>query len=274
VLLSCPGLLLAQTASARPASAAIQRSGVVAVVDTASTPALASVDGRYQAWGVHPSRCRCPGSGCPVRPVSSPSGVRSPGVVLQGPAVCCPPVQRPAVCCPPLSVRTRPPRPTSGRGVGDQAHAAGNRHHRVGVDVPMGGRAVGWLGRRPSKPGGRRCRGRAVGQSGCRWPTRAGLGAGGRVPAERPGGPGRRAERRWLATRGHGNRLAVRGGRACRIAADQCWVGDHGAWSSWSLPLGRRGPERADGRADGDRCAAPARPRLAAAAPGSLPTAL
>jgi hypothetical protein len=163
VLLSCSGLLLAQTASARPASAAIQRSGVVAVVDTASTPALASVDGRYQAWGVHPSRCRCPGSGCPVRPVSSPSGVRSPGVVLQGPAVCCPPVQRPAVCCPPLSVRTRPPRPTSGRGVGDQAHAAGNRHHRVGVDVPMGGRAVGWLGRRPSKPGGRRCRGRALG---------------------------------------------------------------------------------------------------------------
>ena len=100
--------------------------------------------------------------GCPPIPMSL-SGVRSPGVVLQGPAVCCPPVQRPAVCCPPLSVRTRPPRPTSGRGVGDQAHAAGNRHHRVRVDVPMGGRAVGWLGRRPSKPGGRRCRGRALG---------------------------------------------------------------------------------------------------------------
>jgi hypothetical protein len=62
-----------------------------------------------------------------------------------------------------LVVRTRPPRLTSGRGVGDQAHAAGNRHHRVGVDVPIGGRAVGWLGRRPSKPGGRRCRGRALG---------------------------------------------------------------------------------------------------------------
>jgi hypothetical protein len=97
------------------------------------------------------------------------------------------------------------------------------------VEVPVGGRAVGRLGRRPSKPGGDAAEvvRWAVGMS-VADPGRVGCGRP-HVPAERPGGPGRRAERRWLA---------ARGGRACRIAADQCWVGDHGAWSSWSLPPG------------------------------------
>jgi hypothetical protein len=88
-----------------------------------------------------------------------------------GPAVWCPPVQRPPVrcppvrwsagCCPPPSVRTRPSRPTSGGGVGDQAGAAGNRHHRVGS------RSL-WAPRRRAarstaeQAWGRRCRGRAL----------------------------------------------------------------------------------------------------------------
>jgi hypothetical protein len=67
------------------------------------------------------------------RLVSSPSGVHPSGVqCVQCPAVWCPPVRRPAGCCPPPSVRTRPSRPTSGGGVGDQAGAVGNLHHRNG----------------------------------------------------------------------------------------------------------------------------------------------
>ena len=69
---------------------------------------------RCPAGGVHPS-------GLGVRdPAVQPSGVWSPGVVVQRvrrSAVCCPPVQRPAVCCPSRAVSSRlvsAPRP-SGR---------------------------------------------------------------------------------------------------------------------------------------------------------------
>jgi hypothetical protein len=80
----------------RPAG--IERSGVVAVIDTASSHATASVAAVQQAVSTHPA--------FGVRdPAVQPSGLRSPGVVVQRvqrSAVYCPPVQRPAVCCPPV----------------------------------------------------------------------------------------------------------------------------------------------------------------------------
>ena len=155
----------------RPAG--IQRSGVVAVVGKARTPAMASVAGRCPACGVHhpvpSSGVRRSSPPVSTRPVSSPSGC---------PAVRCPPVRWSAGGCPPPSVRTRPSHPTSGGGVVDQVGAAGNLHHRNGSS-PGGRHAVERLGQRPSRPGrGRGCRGRAL-VSGGRWRTRAGLGAGG-----------------------------------------------------------------------------------------------
>jgi hypothetical protein len=63
---------------------------------------------RCPAGGVHPS-------GLGVRdPAVQPSGVRSPGLVVQRvrrSAVCCPPVRCPPVCCLPPSVRMRPSPP-------------------------------------------------------------------------------------------------------------------------------------------------------------------
>jgi hypothetical protein len=244
-----------------------------------------------------PTRGRRPGSGSPARPVSSPSGVRSPGVVVRGPAVRtagvhpssvqlsgvhpsvstrrCPPVRCPPVGVQPVwcpaclvsapSVRTRPSPPTSGGGVGDQAGAAGHPSPQEPVEVLVGCRAVERLGRRPSRPGGgRRCRGRALvsGESLAAWP---GWVRRPRVPAARPGRPGRRAERRWLAAR-----VAAPAGWLPLLG----WVGDHAAWSSWSLPPGWTGPGRGRRGVPADRRAAPTRPRPAAGAPGSLPAAL
>jgi hypothetical protein len=68
-------LLLAQTASARSSLQPVERSGVGAVVDTASRQAPASVAAVQHAVSTHPV------SG--VRdPAVQPSGVRSPGVVV------------------------------------------------------------------------------------------------------------------------------------------------------------------------------------------------
>jgi hypothetical protein len=209
--------------------------------------------------GVQPVRC-------PARPVSSPSGVQPSGVQS---------VRRTAGYCPPRSVRTRPSRPTSAVALGDQVEAAGNLHHRNGS-------SPGGLPRRgAARSTAERARTRAT-LPGSRWSARVagdpdqGVGARRRrrLTAERPGRPGRRKERRrWWLRCGHGAGCSARWPqrpRGCRPGL----VGDHGGWWSWCLPPGVEEPGGASGRAGGDGRAAPARPRLAAGAPGSLPTAL
>jgi hypothetical protein len=187
----------------RPAG--IQRSGVVAVVGKARTPAMASVAGPRPACGLHPSG---PSSG--VQRVQ-PSSVRPSGVQrVQRPPVRCPAVWCPAVWCPPVwcppvrwSAGCCPPRP-SGR-----VRLIPPRRWRCGpgrcgwqpapqerVEVPVG--VTPWSGSVDGRagPDAARLPGSRVGQWG-RWRTRAGLGAGGgrASPAGGPGGAGRRAER-------------------------------------------------------------------------------
>ena len=91
---------------------------------------------RCPAGGVHPS-------GLGVRdPAVQPSGVRSPGVVVQRvrrsdgccpavrcPAVRCPAVRCPAVWCLPSSVRTRPSPPFQAVAVGTRSRWPGDHYH-------------------------------------------------------------------------------------------------------------------------------------------------
>jgi hypothetical protein len=222
------------------------------------------------------------------RPVSSQSGVRSPGVVvrvrrsgrllstrpaLRCSTVRCPTVRCSTVCCPPVGPDASGSSHLRWRW--DQV-GAGQPSPQERAEVPVGRRAAERLGRRPSRPERRRRRrGRAL-VSGGRWRDLGRVGGGRsrrRVPAERLGRPGRRAERRWLAAaRGTGAGCSARwphlprgcrpglGGRPrCVVAAE---------------PHDRvGGPGGASGRAGGSRRAAPPRPRLAASAPGSLPAA-
>ena len=179
--------------------AGIQRSGIVAVVDTARTPAMAAVAGRCPTCGVHPSGV------VRVRPSGvRPSGVRSPtkeklgfwtrrrafeqvrhGSNIQllsyslvesssgGPAVWCPPVQRPALWCPSRrSGRLVSTRPVSSRLV------SARRSGRVRL-VPPQAVALETRSRRPGdrdhRNGARSVGGRAVGRFG-RRPRRPGAG--------------------------------------------------------------------------------------------------
>jgi hypothetical protein len=97
VVLCAELLLLAQTVPTRAERpAGIQRSGVVAVIDTARTPAMASVAGRRPACGVHPSGV--------VRDPRRPCGVRPAGFIVRGSG-------GPAVCRPPSGVRPSAVRP-------------------------------------------------------------------------------------------------------------------------------------------------------------------
>jgi transposase len=157
--------LLAQTTSApaeRPA--ALERSGVVAVVDPASRQAT-GVSRRCPACGVHPSsfgvRIRLSG-----RPVSGHLGSPSrasggrPSAVhpssVQPSAVR--PVRCPAVWCLPPSIRTRPYPPTSGGGVGDPGRGGRDAGDAADVGLVSGrsvadpGRRVGWGPRRRACP--------------------------------------------------------------------------------------------------------------------------
>jgi hypothetical protein len=202
----------------RPAGT--QRSGVVA----GPRPGCPPIRFRRPGPAVQPSSVQPPGVQrvwCPARPVSSASGVQPVWCpAVRCPAGCCPAVRCPAGCCPPRSVRTRPSRPTPGGG-GDQVEAVGNRHHRNGsspAGLPRLG-AARWTAEQAGR--GRGCRGR-VGQ----WGSVAdpGRGVGGwrrrRLTAERPGRPGRRAERPWLAAGLWAReRAAARGGRTCCMAA-------------------------------------------------------
>jgi hypothetical protein len=139
---------------------------------------VASVAGPRPACGVHP-----PGSssGPAVQPSGVQFGVRSPGVVVQGPAVRTDGVHpsgvQPSGVHPVLPDASVPS--TSGGGGGDQAGAAGHPAPRARVQVPVGGRAVEQPGRRPREAWTRTTLPRPrVGQRGRRR-TRAGLGEGG-----------------------------------------------------------------------------------------------
>jgi hypothetical protein len=213
VLLSGPGLLLAQTASA-------QRSCSGPPAGHTSSP-WSTLPGRQprrrSPVGVQhrgsSSRVRRfsrvvssrpvsghlgSSSGCPAVRSSAvhPSGVRPSGV---HPSSVQPSAVRP---CGVQPAGVRPVGPDAsvsshtGRWRWAQVAAAGTRHHGTGR-VPVGCRAVERFGRRPSTPRRGRCCEVAL-VSGGWWRTRAGW-VRRRVPAERAGRPGRRAEHRWLA---------------------------------------------------------------------------
>jgi hypothetical protein len=273
-------LLLALTASARRIVQPISRSGVVAVVDTASRQATASVAGVQHAVSTHPVSA----SGIRVssRPVSGHLGSSSRG---SG--------GRPSAVHP--SSRLLSTRAVSSRLVSAPVHpdASVSSHLRRWRWEPgRGGRATVTTG-----TGGGPCGCRAVdGSSDARGGRDAGdaaevalvsgrsvadpgrrVGCGPRRPrltTERPGRPGRRAERPSRAALWAWVQAAARGGCTRRVAAVLGWVRDHGAWSSPSPNARVGGPGGATGRAGGDGRAAPARPKPAANAPGSLPAAL
>jgi hypothetical protein len=212
---------------------------------------MASVASRCPACGVHSSGVVVRGpavrpSG--VRPVRCPvTRVRRPG--SGGPTVCCPPVQRPASGVQPSGVQPAGVRPRPDASVSshtgqwrwDQAGAAGQPTPRERVEVPMGGRVVERLGRRPQQdrtratpPGSRMVGGLSVADPG-RVRAAAALDAG--LPGQAkpacgaPMASGGARAREQAAARG------------CAPAAALGWVRDHGAWLSWRLPPGWAGPE-------------------------------
>jgi hypothetical protein len=193
----------------------------------------------------------------PVRPssVQPPSGVqrvRCPARPVSGRPVSTRPVVSRLLSAP--SVRTRPSPPTYGGGVRDQVEAARRPSPQERVEVPVAAAPSGGSVDSPGGLGAGDAAEVAVVSRG-RWadPGRVGCGRRPRVTAERPGRPGRRAERPWLAAALWAREeAAARGGCTCRVAADPCWVGDHGAWWSWSLPPGWAGLEGPIGRVDGD----------------------
>jgi hypothetical protein len=216
-------------------------------------------------------RVRRPAVQCPARLVSSASSVHPSGVQC----VRCPPVRCPAGCCPPPSARTRPSRPPSGGGGGDQLEAAGNRHHKNGSSpggLPRLGAARCTAEQARTRATLPRSR---VGRGG-RWRTRARWAAGAAALDRLSNQAGQAGVRSAVA-----NGRAVGSGAGCSARWPQrpCGCRPRAGWRPrWVVvmaPAARvGGPGGAGGRAGGDGRAAPARPRLAAGAPGSLPTAL
>jgi hypothetical protein len=224
---------------------------------------MASVAGPRPPCGVHPSgfvvRSGCPAVWCAARlcaarPVCSPSGVRSPGVVVQGsggPDGRCPPVQRPAVWCPPRpSGRVRP---VHVRRWGP-GRCGGRPPPQARVEVPVGAAAPSsspGVGRR--RPGrGRGCRGRAS-VSGVSVADAGRVGEGGGacpLPCQ-AGQAGARSARGWRLREGQGSRRQREVAAAAAWLPSSGWVGDHGGWWSWRLPRGWMGPEGPMGLAAG-----------------------
>jgi hypothetical protein len=250
-------LLLAQTTSARRSVQPVsRRSGVVAVVDTASRHATASVAAVQRAVSTHPVSA----SGIRLfsRPVSGHLGSSSRGPplgrllstrpvssrLLSTRAVSSCLVSSRLVSAP--SVRTRPSPPMLRRWRwGLRSRRSGDRDHRNRwgpggcrvVDGSIDGREAGTR---------RRWRGR-----GGHWEVGAGpgrrVGCGPRrprLPTQRPGRPGRRAERpSRAAARWAREQAATRGGGIRRVAAVLGWVRDHAVWSLPSLTAGWAAPE-------------------------------
>jgi hypothetical protein len=221
--------------------------------------------------GCPPTRFRRPGPGCPARPVSSHTGSSS---AIRRPAVWCPPVQCPALWCPPRpSGRVRlSPLGGGGWGPGRCGAAPAPRQR---AQVPVGWR-VERLGsttepaRTPATPPRSPRVGRAV--DGGPGPGRVRATAG--LDAGLPHRPGRGAERPWpAAARGHGRRPPP-GCRTGRVAA-VLGLGARPRCVVVAEPDARAGgPGGATGHVGGGRRTAPARPKPAASAPGSVPAAL
>ena len=234
----------------RPAG--IERSGVVAVVDTASSHATASVAGVQPAVSTHPvSASGIRRSG---RPLSGHLGSSS----REGPALGRLLSIRPASSCL-VSTRAVSSRPLSSRPTGRvrllhaQAVASGTRSRRPAT-VTTGNRwGPRWLpGRRwfdrwsRGRDAGDAALGRVgQGRSGRARAAGSGAGRGGRACSlsDQPGQAGVRS-----ACRGR-----LRGGYECRRQREVAvpaawlpssgWVRDHGGWSSPSLTPGWAAPE-------------------------------
>ena len=223
-----------------------------------------------------PIRFRRPGSGCsavrcPVTWGRCPESGARPSAVH--PSSVQPSAVQPSGVCP-----VRPDASVSshsGAGVGTRSSWPGDRDHRNRWR-PCGCRAVNGsidgreAGTRATLPTSRWSLGGG-------WRTRAagvGAGRGGRAcPLERPGRPGRGSARRGRLRGGHGSRLQR------EVAAPpRGWrprLGGRPRWVVVAEPAARvGGPGGATGGAGGDGRAAPARPKPAASAPGSLPAAL
>jgi hypothetical protein len=148
LLLSGPGLLTAQAASARQSFQPVSSGRASSPWSTlpAGKPRRRSP---VSSMRCPPIRFRRPGSGCPAvrypvtwdrrpegpalgRPLSSVQrpAVRCPPV--RCPPVRCPPVRCPPVCCLPPSVRTRPDPPTQAVALGIESSWPGDRDHRNG----------------------------------------------------------------------------------------------------------------------------------------------
>jgi hypothetical protein len=222
---------------------------------------------RFRRPGSGGPAVQCPAVWRPACPVSSPSGVHPSSVHPSG--------GQPAAG-PPPSVRTRPSHPTSGGGVVDQVGAAGNLHHRNGSRSR-------WASRRgAARSTAEQARTRAT-LPGSRWSVGVGGGPGpGWVRAAaaldrwgtRQGWPAGEALSLTAALWAR-EQAAARGGRHGRVAAALGLGWGRPRWVVVVVPDARvDGPGRASRRAGGDGRAAPARPRLAAGAPSSLPTAL
>jgi hypothetical protein len=111
-----------------------------------------------------------------------------------------------------------------------------------------------------------------VGPDASVWPTPGG-GLGDQASAAGTRYHRNRSRSWWAAVRGHGSRLRR------QVAAPAAWLPSGAGWRPrWVVvaeaDVRMGGPGGASGRAGGDGRAAPARPGLAASAPGSLPTAL
>jgi hypothetical protein len=173
---------------------------------------------------------------CPARPVSSLSGVqplRCPVTRVRRPRVrrSTPVAVRPAVSSRLLStpsVRTRPAPPPSAVALG--LSRGGRQPSPRQPSRSCGGRNLERLGRRPSSPWGRATLPRSrIGQQGCRWRTRPGLGAGGGRACRLRGQAGQAGVRSacgWRRRGGQGSR------RRRELAAPAGWLHPHAGWTT------------------------------------------
>jgi hypothetical protein len=238
--------IVARPDGACPGGASSRHSAscVVAVIDTARTPAIAPV-GVQHAVSTHPvSSSGIQRRSCGVRP----SGVRPAGFVVRGSG-------GPAVRCPPSGVRpsaVRPVRPDASGGP-TQPGAPGNRHHRNRRDP--GGLPRRRAARSTAEQawGRRRCRARAL-VSGGSVANLAGVVAGRRRPrvtlSDRAGQAGVRSARRCGGAVGTGAGCRARWPRLPRDCRPR--VG-------WATTVGdgcgacRRGGRAGEGRWAGRR---------------------
>ena len=274
---SGPGLLLAQT----PAQPSVQRAssaGTVAVLDTARTPAMASVAGPRPRMRCPPIRFRRPGPGGPapsgVRPVRCPVAwfvVQDP---VSGRLLSTRPVSSPLVSAPvgpDASVWSpiRWWRLGIGR-CGKATRATGTGSGPGGLPGRRAARVDGEQARTGATPPRSRMVGGAVGGGSGPGRLRAAAGLDAGLPGQaRPAcGPPSQAAALWAREEAAAEVAAPPPGCRPRMGGrPRCVV--------VVAPAARvDGPGGADGLAGGDGRAAPARPRLAASVPGLLPTAL